>query len=53
MSVYISAFIDFANTFIKHRSKQTTSELSLIATEMVYTMFFSYKKIILREQKSQ
>ena len=52
-SVLLSAFADFANIFIIYRSKQSTSELSLIATEMVSTTFFSYKEIILMEQKSQ
>ena len=45
-SVHLSAFVDFANIFIRYRSKQSTSQLSLIPTEMVSTMvfFFSYKK---------
>ena len=31
-SIYLSAFVDFANIFIRYRSRQSTSELSLIAT---------------------
>ena len=54
MSVHLSALIDFVDIFIKYRSKQSTSELSLMVTEMVSTtFFFSYKEIILMEQKSQ
>ena len=39
--------------FIRYKSKQSTSELSLMATDMVSTTVFSYKEIILVEQKSQ
>ena len=52
-SVYLSAFVDFANIFIRYRSKQSISELSLIVTEIVSTTIFSYKEIILAERKSQ
>ena len=33
--------VDFANISIRYRSKQSTSELSLIATEMVLITVFS------------
>ena len=38
--VHLPAFIDFANVFIRYRSKQSISELSLIATEVVSTTDF-------------
>ena len=51
-SVHLSAFIDFANMFIRCRSKQIVSELSLLATEMVFTtVLFPIKKLLL-ENKS-
>ena len=53
-SVHLSAFADFANIFIRYRSKQSTSELSLLAIEMFPLRLFSYKEIIiLTEWKSQ
>ena len=52
-SVHLPAFVDFANIFLRYRSKQSTPEVSLIATEMASTMVFFYKEIILTEQKSQ
>ena len=48
MSVHLSALIDFVDIFIKYRSKQSTSELSLMVTEMVSTtFFFPIKKLFL------
>ena len=38
MFVRLSAFLDFINMFIKYRSK--ILELSMMATEMVSTVFF-------------
>ena len=38
--MHLPAFIDFANVFIRYRSKQSISELSLIATEVVSTTDF-------------
>ena len=50
-SLHFSAFLDFANLFIRYRSKQSTSELSLIATEMVSTtVFFPIKKLFLQNE---
>ena len=37
--VHLSASADFANIFIRY--KQSTAELSLVATEMVFTTVFS------------
>ena len=49
-SVHLSGFVDFRNIFIRYKSKQSTSELSLMATEMVSTIvFFFYKEIIRME----
>ena len=54
MSVDLSAFVDFINKFIRYKSKQRTSELLVMATEIVSTTVFSLvKKYILAEQKSQ
>ena len=39
-SVHLSAFEDFSNIFIKYRSKQSTSELSLMAFEIISAMVF-------------
>ena len=39
-SVHLSAFVDFVNIFIRYRPNQSTSELSLIATEMISTTSF-------------
>ena len=50
-SVHLSAFLDFVNIFIRYRSKQRTSELPLMATEMVSITV--YKEVILTQQKSQ
>ena len=48
MSVHLSDFVDFVNIFIKYRSKQRQSELSVMATKMVSTtVFFLAKKLIL------
>ena len=48
MSVHLSDFVDFVNIFIKYRSKQHQSELSVMATKMVSTtVFFLAKKLIL------
>ena len=42
--VHLSAILEFANTFNRYNSKQSTSELSLIVTEMVSaTAFFLFK----------
>ena len=48
-SVHLSAFVDFATIFIIYKSKQSTLENSLMATDMVSTMLFSYKEVILTE----
>ena len=48
VSVHLSAFVDFTNMFIRYKSRHRTSELSVIATEMVSTIF-SCKEIILAE----
>ena len=53
MSVHLSAFVDFVNIFIRYRSRHRTSDLSLMATEMVSTTAFLGKEIILVERKSQ
>ena len=53
MSVDLSGFADFINIFLRYRSRHRTSELSVMATEMVSTTVFSCKEIILAEQKSQ
>ena len=53
MFLYLSAFIDFVNMFIRYRLRHHTSEILVMATEMVSTVFFSCKEIILAEQKSQ
>ena len=39
-SVHLSAFVYSTNIFIRYSSKQSTSELSLIVTEMISTMVF-------------
>ena len=44
MSVDLSAFADFINIFIRYKSKQRTSELSVMATEIVSTTVFSLVK---------
>ena len=42
MSVHLSDFVDFVNIFIRYRSRLRTSEISVMATEMVSTTeFFS------------
>ena len=42
MSVHLSDFVGFVKIFIRYRSKQCTSELSVMTTKMVSTMgFFS------------
>ena len=43
MSVHLSAFVDFMNMFIRYRSRYHTAELSVMATEMISTTFFSCK----------
>ena len=49
--VHLSAFVDFSNIFFRYWTKQSTSELSLMATEMVSTMvFFPIKKLFLRNK---
>ena len=48
--LHLFAFVDFGNMFVRHRSKQSTSELSVIATEMVSTtVFFPIKKLLQNE----
>ena len=47
---HCSAFIDFLNIFIRYRSKQSTSELSLMATDMVSTTFFPIRKLLLQNE---
>ena len=41
MPVHLSDFVDFVNMFIRYRSRHHTSELSVMATKMVSTTFFS------------
>ena len=51
-SVHLSDFADFANIFIRERSKQSTSELSLMVTdEMVYTTVNFFNKFQMFAQK--
>ena len=51
MSVHLSAFEDFSNIFIKYRSKQSTSELSLMTFEIISAMvFFPIKKLFLQNK---
>ena len=38
--MYLSAFVDFINVFIRYRSKPRTSELSAMAAKMVSTKVF-------------
>ena len=40
ISVHLSAFADFINIFIRYRSKQCTSGLSVMAAKMVSTTVF-------------
>ena len=48
MSVHLSDFADFLNIFIRYRSKQSTSKLSVMATRMVLSpVFFLIKKSFL------
>ena len=48
LSVHLSAFVDFPNIFIRCWTKQSTLELSLMATDMVFTMgLFPIKKLFL------
>ena len=47
MSFHLSDFAYFVNTFIRYRSKQRTSELSVIVTKMVW--FYSRKEIFFAE----
>ena len=48
MSVHLSDFADFLNIFIRYRSKQSTSKLSVMATRMVLRpVFFLIKKSFL------
>ena len=49
MSFHLSDFAYFVNTFIRYRSKQRKSELSVIVTKMVW--FYSRKEIFFAEQK--
>ena len=52
ISVDLSAFSDFVNVFIRYRSKKNTSQLSLMVTEMVFTMvFFPIIKLFLQNEK--
>ena len=49
--MHLYAFVDYVNIFITYRSKQSTSELSLMVTEMVSTtVFFPIKKPLLRNK---
>ena len=41
MSLHLSDFADFLNIFIRYRSKQSTSKLSVMATRMVLSPVFS------------
>ena len=51
--MHLSATVDFANIFIRYRYTQSTSELSLIVTEMVSTTgFFSIKKLFLLNESA-
>ena len=51
MLVHLSTFVDFVNIFIRYRSKQRTSELSVMATKMVSTtVFFPVKKLFLQNE---
>ena len=51
LSMHLSAFVDFSNIFIRYRTKQGTSELSIMATDMVSTMaLFPIKKLFLRNE---
>ena len=49
MFVHLSAFENFSNLLDQN---ENTSELSPMATKMVSATVFSYKEIILAEQKS-
>ena len=48
MSLHLSDVIDFINIFIRYRSKQYKSELSVMATKIVSTVgFFLVNKLFL------
>ena len=50
--MHLSDFADFANVFIRERSKQSTSELSLmVIDEMVYTTVNFFNKFQMFAQK--
>ena len=44
MSVHLSAFVGVVNTFIRYRARHSTSELSVMATEMVSSTGFFFCK---------
>ena len=50
MSVHLSAFVDFVNIIIRYRSRHQMSELSVMANEMVSTVFFPVKKLFLQNK---
>ena len=43
--MHLSAFVDFANIFTWYRSKQSISELSLMANNVFSSSFFPIKKL--------
>ena len=50
--MYLSAFVDFEDIFVRYSSKQSKSEWSLMVTEMVSTTVFSPKKKSFSRNKS-